>query len=199
MPASLTDAQRAILRAVCDTVVPSIERHPDPTGHWARKASDLGVDQAFEQMMLETFPPENLAGIQQLLDALHEQQFAQQSQLSREQQLRNISLLGPDAAAGVGALTGLTLFLYYGLPDPTTGKNPNWETFGYPGPLKAPPDTPKPIATRDIQGDTTLEADVVVVGSGAGGGVIAGTLAKQGQKVVVLEAGGYFNEADFNQ
>src|SRR3954452_26516 len=198
MPAPLTDAHRATLRAVCDTVVPSIQRTPDPTGHWARKASDLGVDQAFEQMLAE-FPPEDQAGMAELLDGLAEQQFAAQSQLSREQQLRNIALLGPEAAAGVGALTGLTLFLYYGMPDPTTGKNPNWETFGYPGPLKAPPDTPKPIATRDIQGDTTLEADVVVVGSGAGGGVIAGTLAKQGQKVVVLEAGGYFNEADFNQ
>ena len=48
-------------------------------------------------------------------------------------------------------------------------------------------------------GDTTLEADVVVVGSGAGGGVIAGTLAEAGLRVVVLEMGGYFNEADFNQ
>ena len=49
-------------------------------------------------------------------------------------------------------------------------------------------------------GDTTLEADAVVVGSGAGGGVIAGEARRSaGLKVVVLEAGGYFNEADFNQ
>jgi choline dehydrogenase-like flavoprotein len=198
MPAPLTDAQRATLRAVCDTVVPSIERTPDPTGHWARKASDLGVDQAFEQM-LDDFPPEDRAGMCELLDALGEQQFAAQSQYSREQQLRNIALLGPQAAAGVGALTGLTIFLYYGMPDPQTGRNPNWETFGYPGPLMALPDTPKPLQPLAISGDTTLEADAVVVGSGAGGGVIAGTLAKQGQKVVVLEMGGYYNEADFNQ
>src|SRR3954462_2187411 len=110
MPAPLPDAQRATLRAVCDTVVPSIQRTPDPTGHWARKATDLGVDQAFEQMLAD-FPPEDRAGLQQLLDALSEQQFAAQSQHSREQQLRNIALLVPEAAAGVGALTGLTLFL----------------------------------------------------------------------------------------
>src|SRR3954449_1613843 len=123
MPAPLTDAQRATLRAVCDTVIPSIERTPDPTGHWSRKASDLGVDQAFEQM-LDDFPPEDRAGMCELLDALHQQSFATQSQLSREQQLRNIALLGPQAAAGVGALTGLTLFLYYGMAvEPQTRPN----------------------------------------------------------------------------
>src|SRR4051812_7563486 len=195
----LTDDQRAILRAVCDTVVPSIEHTPDPTGFWARKATDIGVDQAFEQM-LETMPPENQAGIGQLLDGLAQQGFAKASQLSREQLLRNISLLGPEAAAGIGALVGLTLFLYYGMPvDPQTGQNPNWPTFAYPGPAVAPPQTPKPITPLTPGPDATLEADAVVVGSGAGGGVIAGTLAKQGLKVIVVEQGGYYNEADFAQ
>src|SRR3954447_20401835 len=198
MPAPLTDAQRASLRAVCDTVVPSIDHHPDPTGHWARKASDLGIDQAFEQM-LDDFPDPDRAGMLQLLDGLAEQHFETASQHSREQLLRNIALLGPEAAVGVGALTGLTLFLYYGMPDPQTGTHPNWETFGYPGALRQPPQTPKPITPLTIEGDTALEADAVVVGSGAGGAVVAATLAKQGQKVLVLEAGGYYNEADFNQ
>src|SRR3954449_4671403 len=109
MPAPLTDDQRATLRAVCDTVVPSIERTPDPTGHWSRKASDIGVDLAFEQT-LDAMPEPNRSGLLELLDALDQQHFRRQSQLSREQTLRNISLLGPEAAAGVGALIGLTLF-----------------------------------------------------------------------------------------
>src|SRR5256885_4513409 len=173
MPAPLTDDQRATLRAVCDPVVPSIERSPDPTGHWARKASDIGVDVALEQM-LDTMPEANRAGLLELLDALDQQHFRQQTQLSREQTLRNIALLGPEAAAGVGALVGLTLFLYYGMPvDPQTGQNPNWATFGYPGPITAPPQTPKPFTPPTPEADATLAADAVIVGSGAGGATLA--------------------------
>jgi choline dehydrogenase-like flavoprotein len=39
--------------------------------------------------------------------------------------------------------------------------------------------------------------DVVVVGSGAGGGVIAGELALRGRDVLLLETGGHYTAADF--
>ena len=190
---SLTDTQRATLRLFCDTIVPRIDRQPDPHGHWARCATDIGVDQGVEQLIAE-LDEELQAGLAQLLDALDSQGLERMpSQLSREQVLRNMALASPEAAAGVQALTGMTLFLNYGMPE-----NPNWAVFGYPGPTGAPPQgQPKPLAPI-VPGDT-LEADVVVVGSGAGGATIAGTLAKQGQKVVVLEASGYFTEADFPQ
>jgi choline dehydrogenase-like flavoprotein len=49
-----------------------------------------------------------------------------------------------------------------------------------------------------IDRDTVLDADVCVVGSGAGGGVAAALLAQAGRRVVVLEAGGWYTEADFS-
>jgi choline dehydrogenase-like flavoprotein len=193
------EARRGILRAVCDTVVPSIERDPDPHGLWARSASDLGVPPVAEETLLG-LPPEQRDGLLELLDALGQQGFERLSLASREQILRNVSMLGPQAAAGVGALISLTLFLAYGAPDPATGQNPMWQAFGYPGPISAPPDTPKPIVPLVPEGDALeLEADVCVVGSGAGGGVIAAKLAESGAKVVVLEAGGYYDDSDFNQ
>lgn len=42
-----------------------------------------------------------------------------------------------------------------------------------------------------------INVDVVVVGSGAGGGCAAGALAAKGLKVAVLEKGGLYDTADF--
>ncbi|MBK5093987.1 MAG: GMC family oxidoreductase N-terminal domain-containing protein, partial [Actinobacteria bacterium] len=53
-------------------------------------------------------------------------------------------------------------------------------------------------AREEITGDLRLSADVVVVGSGAGGATIAKELSGAGHKVVVLEAGRNFTRADFN-
>ena len=59
----LSDSQRAILTAVCDTVVPSLPRDRDPDGLWARKASDLGVDQGAAQLIAEIPDPELQGGL----------------------------------------------------------------------------------------------------------------------------------------
>ncbi len=195
----LSEGRRAVLQAVCDTVVPSIPRDPDPAGMWRRAATDMGADQGIEQVFSE-LPEEQFAGMMELLDGLGQQGFAGLSQASREQVLRNVAMLGPEAAAGISTLIGLTLFITYGAPDPRTGQNPNWQVFGYPGPTAAAPAIEKTIAPIVPAGDElTLEADVCVVGSGAGGGVIAGTLAQKGLKVCVVEAAGYYNESDFDQ
>ena len=197
----LSDSQRAVLTAVCDTVVPALEHDRDPHGLWGRKASDLGVDQGATQLISEIPDPELRGGLLMLIDALGGQGITRApSQESREQILRNTALSDPRAAAGVGALIGMTLFITYGAPDPQTRKNPNWETFGYPGPVSAPPDIEKPLRIHEPEGaEETIEADVCIVGSGSGGAVVAAVLAGRGLDVVVLEAAGYYNESDFDQ
>jgi choline dehydrogenase-like flavoprotein len=200
MTFQLDDSQRGALRAFCDTIVPPVERDPDPEGFWGTCATDLGVDAGAAEL-IEGIPDEVIrGGLAQLLDVLASQGLDRApSQLSREQLIRNMQLASPDAAAGIHALTAMTLFLHYGAPDPGTGQNPNWKTFGYPGPASPSPQVEKPIQPLVPDDGAELEADVCVVGSGSGGAVIAGALAQRGLKVIVLEAAGYYNESDFGQ
>jgi choline dehydrogenase-like flavoprotein len=55
----------------------------------------------------------------------------------------------------------------------------------------------EPIAYPHIRGRVEERADVCVVGSGAGGAVVAKELAEGGLSVIVLEEGAYFDRTDF--
>jgi choline dehydrogenase-like flavoprotein len=95
------------------------------------------------------------------------------------------------------ALRKLLTFLAYADPG-VDAPNPQHARIGYRP--DDPPVTSDRTPVRPVElppGDTpvTLDADAVIVGSGAGGGVIAAELAAAGRSVVVLEAGPFVDES----
>lgn len=196
METAFTTRQRETLAAVVDTFVPSVVRDDDPDGFFATKGTDLGANFAVEMYLAEKLSPEQLAGLQQLLDTAALSGLKNQPQSIREAIIGNLSRISPESHGAVAALKQLSIMFSYGLPD-ATGRNPFWAAMGYPGALQAPPQTPKTLQTVTPVEGQTYQADVVVVGSGCGGGLIAGKLAEAGKKVIVVELGGYHNESDF--
>ena len=54
------------------------------------------------------------------------------------------------------------------------------------------------VEPEEMAARTTLDCDVVVVGTGAGGAAAAASLAEQGHGVVMVEEGRYFDRSDFS-
>ena len=121
--------------------------------------------------------------------------FSRLTQAQREAVLLSLSdsRLAPKRAL-FAALKGACLAPYY-----ITGGPVLWDSIGYPGPPGVLPNTPDPqLKPEHVTQDETIVCDVVVVGSGAGGGTAAGVLAAAGLDVVVLEAGEYHDDRDFD-
>jgi len=201
----LSETRRRALEAVCDTFAPSLQvedQREVRRAFYARSASDLGVPAQIEGLLAQTALPEEIEALGLLLDAFAAQDIAALPLEARTELVHAVASSSPEAKLGVRQLRALTFLFFYGLPD-EAGHNPNWDAIGYPGPLSAAPSpeqAPKTIALELLGGETaTLQADACVVGSGAGGAVVAAQLQQAGCSVIVLEVGQYRNESDFKQ
>jgi long-chain-alcohol oxidase len=196
---TLSGKARKALDSICDTFVPGEDGLPSATELGVPEAILMAVGDNPSQTEREQF-----AGLLEAWDVqlagTEQSPFSSGSQAERERTL----LAWADAPevqqrAAFQALRKGILLSYYCLPWAGEGPNPVDEALGYPGPLGPPEDPPpKTIKPLEITQDTELECDVCVVGSGAGGGTAAGVLASAGLDVVVLEAGGYYSEEDFD-
>jgi long-chain-alcohol oxidase len=199
----LSTRARAALDAICDTFVPGGDGMP--------AATELGVPEALLGLVNRNPRAAERKQVSQLLGLWDTRllcaiagggprRFSSLAQQRREQVLLSwADSRVVQRRAAFQALRKGVLLAYYGQGGDDGARNPAWDAIGYPGPLGPPQNPPRPtIEPLEVSEDTNLECDVVVVGSGAGGGTAAAVLAQAGLDVVVVEAGRYFTERDFD-
>jgi len=147
-------------------------------------------------------PAISLAGIQALISTF--------DTACRARHLRRFSRLPPDRQLefihrqralpyplrmGIRALLTLVKVSYYNDEEKFNTLGVRYQA----GPAAAPRERwmQKVTDGSQLTGNMEIEADVVVVGSGAGGAVTAMELAQRGLAVVLLEEGGYYHRSDF--
>jgi long-chain-alcohol oxidase len=198
----ITSRQRRALEDICDAFCPDGDRLPS--------ARELGVADAVLAALQAVRPAEQrqLAALLTVWDTPLMgavggggwTRFSAMAPDQREAVLRSwADSRLPDRRAAFQALRKAALLFYYIVPGRGGGRNPAWDAIGYDGPLgplaEAPP---KALTPSAIERDTTLDCDVVIVGSGAGGGAAAGVLAGAGLDVIVIESGDYYDDEDFD-
>ena len=191
------------LSAVCDTLLPTVDTpEAGPIGEFLRlRAAQLGVDQT-TATAIPALAVHARTAVIELVDSLSSNGFAHQSQTERTAALLRAGDRDERSRLAIRVLKALTFGAWFSTVGPD-GTSVAWDAAGYPGPLSAPPPpeaAPKTLPVLDIDAaESTMSADVCIVGSGAGGSVIAARLAATGRKVLVLEAGPYRTESDFLQ
>jgi len=199
----LSARQRRALESICDTFAPARDGWPS--------ASELGVPDAIARGLEFNPRTADRAQFLQLLDFwdspfhsfLAAGKFAPFSSLTpeaREWMLLSWADSGIQRRrAAFQALRKAVGLLYVMLPAANGGRSTVCDKLGYPGPVGVQrADAPRPLRANVPTTDLDLSCDVCVIGSGAGGATAAAVLSAAGCEVIVLEAGGYFDDADFD-
>ena len=199
---------RERLRRIVDAVLPGDAAGRDPLA--TRSGSAAGVDTEIARLYSTYFSPEDRADFRRLLRAIGPGALSWllcgqwkgadgPDPVTTERLLRRWSLSRlRSLRAGFQVIARLSLFLYYARAD---GESPNpvWPAIDYALPIRSEPLSAAPFGppTIDAARDAELDADVCVIGSGAGGSVVAAGLAAAGYRVVVLEAGPFRSGSGF--
>ncbi len=204
----LSERERRALATLCDTFIPVLEENASKPNIARYNPTQTGLldqlEEAYEKAIDEGSRRELkfllMAFESPLFNGLVNGQWSSLSQMSlehREQLLKrwatsNLFVL----RKAFSAFKRLTLFLGYS--PSLEGQNPLWSEMGYTGLPPRATNAPRPIQPLTVDGDAVLTTDVLIIGSGAGGGVVAGELSAAGLDVLVVEKGDYFAEADFD-
>jgi len=180
----LTPAQQTTLAAIVDAVIPA---NADRTTAGAVMSAAFAALPAHKRGRLAGVLSLLATPLAGLVLAGRPRPFAALARPDRERALLRLGAFAPLRPAFY-AFTRLALFGAYGAAD-EAGRNPLWDALGYPGPRSDVASALPPFPLTSLPASGRFEADAVVIGSGAGGGVAAALLAQAGLRTIVLEAG----------
>jgi hypothetical protein len=205
----LSEEERRTLQSVCETLLPALRPEAgDAPDLFALAASSLDVAAEVERVAGE-LRGDQQADFRRLLRLLGQpacmlllagraRAFPGLPPSRRERALLAMATSPWEPLrTGFQVLKRLATFLFYSVC-PAGGDNPTWAAIGYPRSPNPPPEAAR-LQLLSIGAAAKLEADVCVIGSGAGGGVAAAELAAAGKRVLVLEAGSGRQAPDFDQ
>jgi choline dehydrogenase-like flavoprotein len=209
MTSVLSDRERNTLVALCRTLLPALDPHNgDDAGLFREDALKRGVPRRVEDT-LSILTEGDRARFRLFLRVLDQplfsvfhcgrtQRFASLSQSDAERMLASMSTSRvPDLRAGFQAIRRLATFHYFSALE-SAENDAVWNALGYKASTN-PPAAPSPVVLTHIDSKAALSCDACVIGSGAGGSVVAAELAAKGLDVIVIESGSGWQSEDFDQ
>ena len=202
----LSKKQRETLRAVCNTIKPGVYVNDNPIDEFSLSATDLSVPTLIERALAEREDETSRENLQLLLNVLDRRafngwlsgcwkRFCDMSPRQREHVMKSLGNSRYSTFRGaLHSVKQLATFLAYAHSSDTED-NPVWDAYGYHGREGAPRLGFSDLPALNNDHLTTVDCDVLVIGSGAGGGVVAAELAAEGFDVVVVEKGKQYSSA----
>lgn len=204
----LTQRQSRILEEVANTFIAAVDgKRTDPEFWKARGGERVKPEKIAEIVSRQPQPDrEEFLQLLKILDSNllgvswggPMKRFLDLSPAQREKMLQRWSTSRlAKLRKAFSTLKKLNSFLYYTAVE--NGEHPAYKAIGYPGPPLGKFDETSPIPVLTPGTDTILSCEILIIGSGAGGGVFAAELSAAGKDVIVLEKGPYLSGANLSQ
>jgi choline dehydrogenase-like flavoprotein len=202
----LNDDQRETLSAFCETIHPGFQAGPGGQSPVSPGARELRIAELVEKTLLDRDDRLEQQRLRRLLTLLDQRvvngllagrwaPFAHLPLHHRTQVLQALANSRFNAARGAfHRVKMLVSFLAYANTH-AARDNPFWSVINYPGRAHSAAAQSDHLPTLTIDQAQEVACDVLVIGSGAGGGVVAAELAAAGCDVIIAEKGDYFSNS----
>jgi len=203
-----SDFEHKILKEICDTFVGPTAHLDGDTEYWDFRSSSLDLTSKIEETASK-LPQQEIADLKKVLKLISSGYVGliyggplksfdkltdeQKEKLFKKWSKSQISVL----RKAFNVFRKLSTFMTYSA---TSDEIPViHEKIGYEGPVSGVATEPTEIRTNIAEQDQEISCEILIIGSGAGGGLAAGMFAEAGKDIILMEKGNYLNEKEFNE